>query len=236
LSKIKNIEGGLLDIGCGAGMFLLNYDGGPKIGIDISLYLLKKAKNRVNSGNFINGDAENLSFLKDKSIDNIICTEVLEHLLNPENLTEEMKRIVKPNGLIFISTPNYKKKRPDWVEISGELSRYNLEGIDGKYYHTAYKPEELIGFFPEKQFEILDYGTFEKEIKIVSKIPALYKKTADKINKIFIHSQKISELNEKIFDVLSRYTFKILKPVVIILTRFIKSGVRSYVLIKKTYE
>lgn len=40
-----------------------------------------------------------------KSFDSIICTEVLEHVSNPEEVIKEFSRIIKPGGQLFITTP-----------------------------------------------------------------------------------------------------------------------------------
>lgn len=45
--------------------------------------------------------------------DYILCTEVLEHTLNPFRAVYEMFRILKPKGLLFISVPfNFGIHRP----------------------------------------------------------------------------------------------------------------------------
>ncbi len=41
-----------------------------------------------------------------RSFDLIICTEVLEHLVNPKNLFQEAKRLLRPGGYFLITTPN----------------------------------------------------------------------------------------------------------------------------------
>ncbi len=43
--------------------------------------------------------------LDDGSIDCAICTEVLEHLPDPEAVLSEIHRVLKPDGLVFISVP-----------------------------------------------------------------------------------------------------------------------------------
>lgn len=43
--------------------------------------------------------------LPDKSQDNIICTEVLEHIFDPSAAIREMNRLLRPNGRILISVP-----------------------------------------------------------------------------------------------------------------------------------
>lgn len=37
--------------------------------------------------------------------DYVVCTEVLEHTLDPFSATEEIHRILKPEGLLFLSVP-----------------------------------------------------------------------------------------------------------------------------------
>jgi SAM-dependent methyltransferase len=39
------------------------------------------------------------------TFDYVLCTEVLEHTLNPFAAIKEIKRILKPEGLVFISVP-----------------------------------------------------------------------------------------------------------------------------------
>jgi SAM-dependent methyltransferase len=47
----------------------------------------------------------NSHIIPDNSFDFIIFTEVLEHTLNPFDAVKELHRILKPNGLLFFSTP-----------------------------------------------------------------------------------------------------------------------------------
>lgn len=47
----------------------------------------------------------NAAIIPDNLFDIIICTEVLEHTLNPFRAVEEMYRILKKEGFICVSTP-----------------------------------------------------------------------------------------------------------------------------------
>ena len=47
----------------------------------------------------------NESIIPDNKFDAIVCTEVIEHVNNPFSVAEELYRIVKPGGKIYISTP-----------------------------------------------------------------------------------------------------------------------------------
>jgi len=43
--------------------------------------------------------------LQDKSIDSAICTEVLEHCPDPENILKEIYRVLRPGGNLFLTVP-----------------------------------------------------------------------------------------------------------------------------------
>ena len=47
----------------------------------------------------------NNDFIEDASFDYMVCTEVLEHLLRPFDAVDEMWRLLKPGGWLFLSVP-----------------------------------------------------------------------------------------------------------------------------------
>jgi SAM-dependent methyltransferase len=86
----------VLDVGCGFKPFkALLPVGYETIGIDYS--------RQVSAPDFL-ASADKMPF-RDSSFDAIICSEVLEHTRYIEVVIQEMNRVVKNNGLIFISTP-----------------------------------------------------------------------------------------------------------------------------------
>lgn len=54
---------------------------------------------------FIGDVCTHNNFLADHSYDYIVCTEVLEHVLQPFDAVSEMRRILKPGGYLFLSAP-----------------------------------------------------------------------------------------------------------------------------------
>jgi SAM-dependent methyltransferase len=59
-----------------------------------------------NSGCTIIGDiCEFNAGIPDDCYDYIVCTEVLEHTLNPFDAMVELRRILKPSGKLFLTTP-----------------------------------------------------------------------------------------------------------------------------------
>lgn len=48
---------------------------------------------------------DNSKIIPNNSFDFVVCTEVLEHTLNPFFAVQEMKRILKPDGYLLVSVP-----------------------------------------------------------------------------------------------------------------------------------
>jgi len=99
-------EASVLEIGCGAGNVIEKINSGKLFGVDISSSILNKARRKLsNRADLFQGDAQNLP-CKDEVFKQVICSEVLEHLLSPSGALHEMARILKPHGVAVISVPN----------------------------------------------------------------------------------------------------------------------------------
>ncbi|MCL5073275.1 MAG: class I SAM-dependent methyltransferase, partial [Actinobacteria bacterium] len=133
-SFIKQKKPSLLDIGCACGDFLKvsqEFNLGNVIGVDVSNYAinecLKKGLNvkRVKS-------SKNISQLYKKiKFDIVTLQDVIEHYQNPATELKQIAKLIKPQGLLFITTPNA-------TSLSQRLLR-------GYWYH--YKKGEHIYYF-----------------------------------------------------------------------------------------
>jgi 2-polyprenyl-3-methyl-5-hydroxy-6-metoxy-1,4-benzoquinol methylase len=100
------------DVGCGVGYGAryLSSIGVKKIyAIDKSTEAIDYAKKNFSapSIDYQVAEAENLSKkIKDKTVDVVVAFELIEHLYEQEVLLKEISRILKPEGLALISTPN----------------------------------------------------------------------------------------------------------------------------------
>lgn len=98
----------VLEVGCGAGHILERIPRGSLTGVDISPVQIERSKKRLGTrAELLIAKGESLPF-EDESFDRIICTEVFEHVLEPELILREMKRVLKMNGIISLSIPNEK--------------------------------------------------------------------------------------------------------------------------------
>lgn len=107
LEKYQTIvDKNILDIGSGeGGTSSVLSDNNFVVSVDLSFLRLQRQKSNFQIKNSVNCNALLLPF-SDSSFDIIILQDVIEHLSNLESFLFEIKRVLKPNGAIYLSTPN----------------------------------------------------------------------------------------------------------------------------------
>lgn len=102
----------ILDVGCGSGTLLLKNrpsDAVRYVGVDISIVGLARAREATAPSyphaHFMLGEAAELP-LDAQVFDAIFAASVIEHLPDGEKFLAECARVLKPEGLLTIHTPN----------------------------------------------------------------------------------------------------------------------------------
>ena len=165
-----NNEDLILDLGCGL-LVNLNYLKDNRfnvIGLDISLKML--TINNERSSPLICGDGLKLPF-KNNIFGGLLVTDIIEHLPKGkvDELMEEVKRVLKESGIIFLHVP---------LEKSLSYRLLNKFGIiwprNPNHLHD-YNLKEIVNFIQRKRYKVLwEYkengifyflGRFLREIK-----------------------------------------------------------------------
>jgi 2-polyprenyl-3-methyl-5-hydroxy-6-metoxy-1,4-benzoquinol methylase len=96
----------ILDVGCGSGLnsVALAAKGHRVRGVDLSPAAIERYRSQGFEGSV--GNFDNGLDYQDASFDAVFCSEVIEHMTSPEILAAEMSRVLKPGGLLVLSTPN----------------------------------------------------------------------------------------------------------------------------------
>lgn len=94
-------HGKLLDVGCGVKPYEKLF--APYVEKYYGTEYSPESGYRGNRAD-VAGDAEAMPFA-DASFDTILCTEVMEHVMNPEKVAEEFARVLKPGGTVIITVP-----------------------------------------------------------------------------------------------------------------------------------
>lgn len=98
----------VLEVGCGDGYFVSRVLAEPfwssYVGIDLSLSKLEQFRARIGGSRALAADAETLP-LAAESFDLVLCFETLEHLPDPGATLREIHRVLRPRGVLVLSTP-----------------------------------------------------------------------------------------------------------------------------------
>lgn len=100
----------VLDIACGTGYgseLLAQHKAKKVIGVDLSKETILENQKKYVRDNLIfqTGNAERLNF-PDNSFDVVVSLETIEHLKKRDQFLSEIARILRPIGLLILSTPN----------------------------------------------------------------------------------------------------------------------------------
>ena len=97
----------ILEIGSGGGHVLRMFKRARLFAVDVSEVFLGQARANLAGydATFIHGDVTKLD-LPAGSFDRVICTEVLEHTANPEEILAALARLLSPTGRAVITVPN----------------------------------------------------------------------------------------------------------------------------------
>lgn len=102
----------VLDAGCGAGygskILATTGQADHVTGMDISNETVEYARHFYGQETitFTQGSVEDMTQIEDGSMDVVVSFEVIEHLQDQNAFLNEVKRVLKPDGIFIVSTPN----------------------------------------------------------------------------------------------------------------------------------
>lgn len=119
----------VLDAGCGAGWgtALLATHAREAVGIDHLPFAIADARREsANRASFRQGDLQQLPFADDE-FDVVVCFEAIAQVADPELVFDELARVLRPNGLLLVSSPNRGAYPPGNPLHLSELTSDELE-------------------------------------------------------------------------------------------------------------
>lgn len=166
-SKINEWPGGrLLEIGVGDGAHFKYYNTHEVVGVDTSTRMLARArKHQKNNIQLFQMNGEALLF-PDASFDYVALAHVLAVVEHPETLLEEVHRVLKPNGKVFVLnhfTPdNWLKYVDRGLERSARL--FHLKSVFHLSHLKTLEKFRLLDEFSAGMFSYFKIVIHEKKV------------------------------------------------------------------------
>lgn len=153
-----------LEIGCGQGFVLVDAltRGWRVHGTDIQDNRIDLAKNDAIS--FVKGELLKIGFDND-SFDSIYMDSILEHVQHPVMYLEEIRRILRPGGVLYVGVPNEASLANDVKEIifrgfqRKDIS-VRLKPFVSPYHINGFTKTSLKKAFQKAGFKIVIFRNF----------------------------------------------------------------------------
>lgn len=128
----------VLDIACGEGYGSAMLSGSAQrvIGVDLSEEAVRHARNTYQNDNieFKVGSCTKIP-LSDNSVDSVVSFETIEHHDRHEAMMAEIKRVLKPGGLVIISSPD----KHTYSDVSDYKNPYHVKELYSKEFKDLLK-------------------------------------------------------------------------------------------------
>lgn len=141
----------IIDLGTADGLMLSmmkdNFPSANCVGIEYSLDLVKA--NTDSRITVLQGDVCFLS-MPNNSFDIAVATAIIEHVPNPTRMLEESRRVLRPDGLIILTSPD-----PFWERVATIAGH-----LPDEQHNKVMNLKELVSLFNEVGYEILERKKF----------------------------------------------------------------------------
>jgi 2-polyprenyl-3-methyl-5-hydroxy-6-metoxy-1,4-benzoquinol methylase len=149
---LRRGSGRLLDVGCneGRGLKIYRANGFESEGLELN----ERAAQDARMAGFTVHTQALEKFQPVEPFDIVVLSNVLEHAPNPKNMLDNVRRILKPDGHVWISSPNSQS----W-----------LRRLFGRSWINWHVPFHLFHFSSKTLNQLLESSGFEiKELKYVT--------------------------------------------------------------------
>jgi 2-polyprenyl-3-methyl-5-hydroxy-6-metoxy-1,4-benzoquinol methylase len=157
--KAKIAEGSVLDIGCGQGLFLKQFAdrGWRAIGIEVSSSAAFYAREILGLDVLVGKQATRN--LENDSFDIVCLWHVLEHVVQPRTLLREAHRVLKNDGKLLLSVPNFgsleaRAGKKNWfhLDVPRHLTHFTEDSLQTTLDATGWEVIRKSYFTPEYDF------------------------------------------------------------------------------------
>lgn len=163
LIKEEKKNARILDMGCGAGELgkTLKEHGAYVVGCDIAPHAVEKAKKCLDDA-FVFDTQQGDYVSIGKDFDIIIASELVEHLFMPEHFLQNIKKAMRPETKLIITTPNFLVWTNRLRMLAGQFEYTKSGFLDESHIHfftyrSLKKILQQTGFVIERENHIMHH-------------------------------------------------------------------------------
>ena len=176
----------ILELGCGAGATgayaLATHKCSDYVGIEMFETAASQAKSVLTAVH--QGDVEKMELpYAPCHFDALICSEVLEHLVDPDAVVRSLAKLLKPGGLVFASSPCVSHWR-NVKNLALGRWRYTDSGMMDRTHLRWFTPESFEQLFVEAGCTTISLQPLSKRGKTLLKLSML---PANGMGAMFFH-------------------------------------------------
>lgn len=156
----------ILDVGCNLGYFvescrLLGLD---SVGIDVNTGVIDQASAMFPKSRFVYGRIDGI-VKREGQFDAVYTSEVIEHVDDVNSFISNISSILKPGGLLYLTTPELKKYRPgfkgdEWKDLNAPNHKQYFSKTNIRYFLDKHKYESI---------EFIRNWNFKTGIKLIAR-------------------------------------------------------------------
>jgi SAM-dependent methyltransferase len=166
LGRADAVDTTVLEAGCGEGygIDVLRRGGWRVAGLDYDPGAVQRT-GRAHDLNVLRGNVVRLP-LATSSVDAVVSLQVVEHIWTPHELVAECRRVLRPGGLLAVSTPNRLTFSPGLGRGERPANAFHVRELDGaelvELVGSQFAAPALLGVHPGPRLVALDdrYGSF----------------------------------------------------------------------------
>ncbi|MEE9594165.1 MAG: class I SAM-dependent methyltransferase [Candidatus Hydrothermarchaeales archaeon] len=151
IARYTEKQGRVLDVGCAYGFMLQRFpESFEKFGLDVSEHAIDVAKKVLPNATFKVGNAEDKLPFNEDFFDIVLLNDVIEHLEDPKLALENILRVLKKEGILYINTPNLNIIRKTIFKFADER----------EHHISLFPHSDLITLLKNLGFKIVKQWTF----------------------------------------------------------------------------
>lgn len=137
----------LCDLGCGSGYLLSSIKSKNLFltGVENDDTAIKMASKYAK---ILKRDLNKKNFSIQEKFDVVVCYHVIEHIKKPENLINNIKKIIKKNGILIIGTPDFDSAMARYFK-----NKFRL--LHDPTHISLFSTDSLLRFLRDNKFKIL---------------------------------------------------------------------------------